>query len=159
MKSPINSQKHIVQQTLDTVAMGSNTAYTLLVSTETPTSAHHVPVGAVVKAIFVEWWSLSEAAQPGTSTQSVEKLKGGQSVMTFAQSQALHTYPNKANILEIHQGIIPDANSNPIPAFRGWVKIPKGKQRMALGDQLVLNVNSQTDVVEVCGICIYKSYT
>ncbi len=116
-------------------------------------------VGAHVKAIFVEIWLLKGGQQPGSVIVTVEKTVSGINTMTFTQAATLHTYLNKNNILYTTQGVVGDANTNPVPFYRGWIRIPKGKQRFAVGDQLYLNVSSVTEDTTMCGLCIYKSYT
>ena len=78
---------------------------------------------------------------------------------TLSDITSMNSYANKKNILYTTQGVLGDTNSNPIPAMRGWFKIPKGKQRFGLGDKLNLNITSLTaDGMENCGIFIYKEY-
>ena len=104
-------------------------------------------------------WYLGSSAQPVFHVSTVEKLTSGASEMTSVQASLLNEYPNKKNIFQTSQGLIGDANTNPIPVFREWIKIPKGKQRMGLGDKLVLNIAARGEAandIEVCGFYIYK---
>ncbi len=79
--------------------------------------------------------------------------------MTLAQSQNLGAYPNKKNILYTTQGILADANDGgpTIPLIRGWIKIPKGKQRMGLDDRIVVNITA-VGALRLCGISTFKEY-
>ena len=95
----------------------------------------------------------------GSGITTFEKVPGGKPAMTAAQSADLSSYPNKNNVFFVSQGLYPADNQNPLPVMRGWFKIPKGKQRMALGDKLVINFHSQTNGIDACGISIYKEYT
>ncbi len=162
MKAIITSTKHIVQKSLATIEEQTISNITILrVKFGEPTTVSDVVVGSVVKAVYLEYWLLGESAQPCTCTWSFEKLPNDGTVMTQAQGQALNSYPNKRNLFHIGQGIIGDSNANPIPVMRGWYKIPKGKQRMALGDELQVNfsVIGQTDNgMQVCGFALYKEY-
>ncbi len=162
MKAIINSVKHIVQTTLTTVQEQTmlNTPLVRVVTVE-PTTSVQVVVGAVIKAIYLEYWLLGESAQPCTATWTVEKLPNDGTAMTQTQGQSLHTYPNKKNILKTGQGVIGDSNSNPIPILSEWIKIPKGKQRFGQGDELLLNVSCIGEAdngLEICGVAIYKEY-
>ncbi len=123
------------------------------------TNATHVRVGESIAAVYVEMWVIGTLQVPVNCIMSVEKIVGGTTVMTFSQAQDLFNYPNKNNLLQIQQGLIGATDTNPTPFFRGWIKIPKGKQRMAIGDNLQLNIAAQTDDVQFCGIFIYKSYS
>ncbi len=162
MKAIINSVKHIVQTTLTTLEEQTATGITIAnaVTTE-PTTPTHVVVGSVIKAVFCELWLVGESAQVCTATWNFEKLEGGASNITQAQMQDLHDYPNKRNLLKIGQGVIGDNNSNPIPILREWIKIPKGKQRMAQSDILKINLSCVGEVdngLEFCGTFVYKEY-
>ncbi len=162
MKAVINSQKHIVQTTLTTIE--EQTVFSPLIVTgieAQPNAPTEVDVGAVVKAIYFEYWLIGESAQNCTATWTIEKFPSGVATVTQAQMQALHDYPNKNNILKMGQGLIGENNSNPIPVIREWVKIPKGKQRIALGDKFKINISciGQADNgLDICGFALYKSY-
>jgi len=161
MKPVINSVKHIVQKSLTLIPEQTLNVTTIIKVDATPTGAGQVVIGAVVKAVYLEFWLIGESAQPCTATWAVEKLPNDGTDMTQAQSQVLDDYPNKRNLLKIGQGVIGDSNTNPIPIIREWIKIPKGKQRWAQGDELHLNVSCIGEAdngLEICGLAIYKEY-
>ncbi len=156
----INTRKHYVQSTLFSIGSTSTENVVLVDAKTGPTLANDVQDGSEVSAVYVELWLLGAAAQPGTTLVTLEKVPGNAPLMVHSDAQVLNDYGNKKNILEAHQGIIGDSNSNPIPMFRHWVKIPKGKRRMGLDDRIVLNVsNLTTDGIEACGIYTYKEKT
>ena len=160
MRSPINSEKHLVQRTLQGVSGGSIFNQAIIEVTNTPTASIHVPVGAVVKAVHVELWLLTVGnTSVGSTVVTVEKTIGDATDMVFAQSSSLHDYPNKKNIFYTTQGLISDEKSVPIPALKFWIKIPKGKQRFGLGDKLNINISALSEDLEFCGCFIYKAYT
>lgn len=161
VRPTVNSQKHILQSSLFSVAGTSIVNVVPLIVDESPAGTQQVAVGTTVKAIYCEYWVQGEATQPTTVNITVEKLESGAANMTFIQSQDLFGYSNKKNIFYTTQGIVGDANSNPIPFLRMWIKIPKGKQRFGLGDSLVVNIACITpdpDGLEVCGMALYKAY-
>lgn len=132
MKAVINSVKHIVQRSLQEIEEQTLLNVSLAgTTTAEPTVPQDVVVGSVIKAFYLEYWLLGNASQPVIATWSIEKVPASATAMTFTQGQNLHDYPNKRNILRTGQGIVGDANSNSIPIIREWIKIPKGKQRMA----------------------------
>ena len=131
---------------------------TLVVAVDAPTTSVQVEQGSIVKAVFVELWILAGSQQPGSFTFTIEKLSGGQPQMTFLQGAQLYDYPNKKNILYTTQGVVGDANTNPTPIFRDWIKIPKGKQRFGLGDKLSWNLQANVEDMTHCGLAIYKEY-
>lgn len=161
MKQIIQSQKHIVQVSPSTVMMGEIGGANIATAVDVITTgnANHVVVGATIKAVYVEMWAIGAAQNISSTTMTVEKVPGGNISMSFADSQNLHNYSNKKNIFYTTQGLMGEQDSNPTPFIRGWIKIPKGKQRFGLGDILKLNITAIAATVEFCGIIIFKSYT
>ncbi len=160
MRPIINSEKRILQISLGNVSALAVTGTTLVDCVQDPTASapDAVPPGTVVKALYLELWLLGSGQQPNTSTVLVEKRVGLSDPPDFAQMQNLNAYTNKKNILETHQGLVGDANTNPSPFFRGWIKIPKGKQRFGIGDRMGLMISAITEDLQFCGICIFKAY-
>lgn len=165
MVAPINSRKHFVPQSLATIVNGaiSNAVAVKTVSDVTGiTNTFDVIEGAQIKAIHVELWYTGGGAT-GTAGQfvlTVEKVPAGATKMTAAQAVNLNAYPNKKNILFTSQGIIGatiDGQSS-VPIIRSWVLIPRGKQRMGLGDEIIVNTAAVGQDIERCGIFIYKEY-
>ncbi len=160
MLATVNSTKHIINHSALAVATGAITNLIEInaVALSAVSASVDVRSGSVIKAIHIELWILGlGAAEPATYNLTVEKAKGGQPNMTFAQAVSLMAYPNKANILFTAQGFVGDDTNNAIPVLREWVPIPKGKQRFALGDELRINIAGITGV-QVCGVSIYKEY-
>ena len=159
MKSPINSEKHYRQVSVDATMGGTIKNNTIVVATETPAgNQSECRIGAVIKAVYVEMWVMASAQNIGSQTISLEKRSGDSPLMTFAQAAQLHTYPNKKNILYVTQGLTGENDSNPIPVMRGWFNIPKGKQRFGLGDSLILNLSANVEDLQHCGLYIFKEY-
>ena len=157
MRPRVNTEKHIRQLPIDSVGTGTINNATVLVAVDQPSSnAIDVRVGSVVSAVYIELWVLAGSQQPGSITVTLEKLVAGQTPMSFVQGALLNEYPNKKNIFYTTQGVTPDANGNPVPFVRQWIKIPRGKQRMGLGDSMVLNVQANVENETICGVFIYK---
>ena len=117
-----------------------------------------VTIGSMVKAIWVELWILGTGQQPSIFQVTLEKVQDTTLNMSHADALGLHNYNNKNNVFYTTQGLVGDANTNPIPALRQWIAIPKGKQRMNQDSAFKLNVANltATDDFEFCGTCIYK---
>ncbi len=163
MRPIISSKKHYNQVTLTNVAAGaaSTTIIALAIEGEASTP-DHVKEGAVVKAVWVEMWAQSDSASvTGSATAIIYKNPGGNANATAANVAALHDYDNKKNIFYATQGLMPTTDGGLFVIFKGWVKIPKGKQRMGLGDKINLTVrnNNGTDDINICGMFTFKSYT
>ncbi len=158
MKATINSQKHYNQIAAFAVTSGVRSQIILVEGKEDPSvTAVDVREGAVVKAIYLECW-ISGVTAEKTAITAVIKLPGGGTIVpSFAEMQALNDYENKKNILEAHQGIAP-TGGNTVPFYRHWIKIPKGKQRIGLGDKIVLSVAALNTNVNVCMLSTFKEY-
>ncbi len=159
MIPPLHTVKHIVQQTTGEVTVGTidNIDVIETVELSAVADANHVPSGSVIKAVYVEIWLNGEATSPAEPQFifTVEKVQNGAAAMTFAQGNAMMAYTNKRNVLFISQGILGPEGNQSVPIHRGWIKIPKGKQRFALGDHLFVNISSVTHDIQRCGVFIY----
>lgn len=160
-KSPINSKKHYVQTTLSSVANGSIVNVTVAHAIEGASSSpEHCVEGSVIKAIYCEYWLTQASQNVGSFTAGVYKDPGGSNPMLSADAAALQDYDNKKNVLYTTQGLSPSNAVAIMPILKFWVKIPKGKQRMGLGDKLKVFIrnNNGTDDINYCGFTTYKSY-
>jgi len=155
------THKHLRQRTPTEVAFGAIFTEDVAIASQNPdrTASAQCDVGALVKAVYVELWFLTGDNQPGSTVVTVEKLPSGITPMTHAQSVNLHNYPNKNNLFYSTQGLVGDANTNPSPLLRQWILIPKGKQRMSIGDKLVVNITGLTNNISFCGMYIWKDRT
>ncbi len=161
MKSPIHSTKHIVQNSLFAVASGAINNATLITAVDVAAknTVTEVEEGCLIKAIYVEFWFTGDDAVAGTGIFTLEKISSNGPSMTVAQAGALMDYPNKKNILFTQMGLMPPNTQYPMAVIKGWIKIPRGKQRFGLGDRLMLNMFAQSDGLTGCGFAIYKEYT
>ncbi len=160
MVAPINSIKHYVQLESAATAAAAIRTSPLVIAVSVIANPEDVVEGAIVKAVFIEHWTKSNAAA-GLNAKFqliVEKVPAGQAFVTFVQSNNLASYPNKKNILFFSQGVIGDLTTQAIPIVRNWFLIPKGKQRMGLGDKFVETLAVTTGVIQNCGFSTYKEY-
>ncbi len=159
MRPTINSSKHVVQFSLFAVASGAITNLAIATAIAVPTAAvADVRIGATIKAVYVEMWLTSDDVAAGTTIVTLEKIQSGTAGMTAASSGALNAYSNKKNIFYTCMGLLPPNIQYPFNCVKGWIKIPKGKQRFGVGDRLALNVHGQSNGVAGCGLAIYKEY-
>ncbi len=165
MLAPIVSVKHYVPRAV--VNVNSATVLNDIVVDAVVASAVNLATevleGSVIKAVFIELSIIGIGASGVTNAfnLTLEKKIADQPTMTNAQSLALFTYPNKKNILYTTQGLIGSRLDGEATRFiiKQWFKIPKGKQRFGLGDQLLLNLsNIAGSNYQVCGIYVYKEY-
>lgn len=160
MRAPIMSVKHIEQLNLTTVTAGVSATRTIadaVVSPDANTSTEVVE-GAIIKAVYIEFWIRASALAVNTFVFTIEKIPANATSPTAAQMAALFSYTNKKNIFYTSQGLTNDTTSVATPVFKGWVKIPKGKQRMGLSDRLVLSIFSSVADLDFCGVVLFKEY-
>ncbi len=163
MLAPIVSRKHIAQVGVTPTAVGAITNLVIAEAKDTPvnTAPTEVRIGSVIKAVYIEMWTRGddETAPPANVQINFEKLIGSSTLQIFAEGVLLNTYDNKSNVFYTTQGLTSAGTANSgIPFLRGWFKIPKGFQRMSIGDRLVLNIVALNHDLESCGIFVYKEY-
>lgn len=156
MKPTINSDKHYIHSAVFTTVSAARTILKLVTVDNALGVPADVRVGALVKAVYVEYW-VDSATASKTVNAAIVKLPGGASAPTYAEMQNLSTYANKKNVLEFHQGLAP-SGGNTIPLFRQWVLIPKGKQRFGLGDEIVFVISATGATMNTCGFATFKEY-
>ncbi len=166
MVAPINTIKHYVHRTNVSLASGAIQNNLVAESVVAPATANAFSVkeGSIIKAVWIEIWLLGGTSTADSTTQfnvTVEKLPGNTPVMTFANSSNLGAYLNKKNILYTTQGVLTGELNGPqsVPVIRGWIMIPKGKQRMGLDDRVACNIANTGVTLQVCGIFTYKEFT
>ncbi len=164
MRPVISSKKYYVQVSQSQIAQAAVLTTTVVQAIEgAPSTPEHVKEGALVKAVWVEMWLVQDSASVlGSFTAGFYKLPGTGQAISSTNAAALHDYKNKKNILYVTQGLAPISDSNIMLLYKGWIKIPKGKQRMGLDDKLaffVRNNNATAIDIEVCGMFTYKEYT
>ncbi len=162
MVAPINANKHYVHLSNNQVASGAISTIVQANAVVAPAASNpnDVEEGSVIKAIYIEIWLYGQGAS-GIDTQffmCTMKKPSDAPDLTFGQSSNLGAYPNKKNVLYTTQGVIGGIDNNSIPIIKNWLLIPKGKQRMGLGDQIVTYITSVGAVMQRCGFATYKEY-
>ncbi len=164
MKTIIQSKKHILQISQSAITQGAvlitNVASAIEGAPTTPTT---ISEGAIVKAVWVEMWLNNDSATlVGSFTAGFYKNPGDANPINATTAAALHDWSNKKNLFYTTQGLAPATDSALMLLYKGWIKIPKGKQRMGLGDKLqffVRNNNATAVDIDICGLFIFKEYT
>jgi len=158
--APIITEKHYAPQSPTTVDFGAieNRDVIISVAVVDKNASIEIEEGSVIKAVYLERWVQTDDENAGSFTMTVEKVPAQAPDMTFSQSGALNTYPNKKNILYTTQGLLNPIGISVIPAIKDWILIPKGKQRFGLGDKLVVNTAGLTNGVVICGMSIFKEW-
>ncbi len=162
VRAVIQSVKHYVQFSLATVANGAvvNNSAAVSVNVTAANAVGEVSEGSLIKAVYVEFWVQQASTAIGSLVAGFYKNPGGQNLVSAADAIALGNWDNKKNLLYVTQGLAPENDAQLLPLYKGWIKIPKGKQRMGLGDQLVFfirNLNAADDI-NFCGFFTYKEY-
>ena len=162
VRAMVHSVKHYAQVTFSTAGTGATAVFTPITAVASASANTNTEVveGARIKAIYMEMWLVADAVD-NFFTAIVAKLPGGVGNITNADLVSLFDYDNKKNVFYTTQGLAPqESASNPIPIYKGWIKIPKGKQRFGLGDRLQFGIASRgADNIHFCGFFLYKEYT
>ncbi len=161
MVAPIKSIKHYVNHQRAVTATAAIINIDIVDGTSVSAvgaATDEVEEGSVVKAVYVEMWIVADQDALGSCVMALEKRPSGSPAMTVTNINNLGAYPNKKNVLWTFLGLTPGQNQNPIAPIRGWMKIPKGKQRIGLGDKIVLNISPVSGASETCGFFTYKEY-
>ncbi len=158
MRPRVHVEKHMVQKSLFAVASGALAVQVIASGLQDPDAAvaTNVREGATISAVYCEMWITSDDTAAGTAIITLEKRQSGVGAMTAANSASLDSYANKKNVFYTFQGLIGPNTQIPAASIRQWIKIPKGKQRFGIGDNLVLNVHGQSNGLAACGFFIYK---
>lgn len=157
MRPRVNTTKHYFHNPSGVVTSGIRANVPLVnVVAQGAAIAFAVDVfeGSVVEAVYVEFW-ISGVTLDKTATWCIMKLPAGAALPTFAEMANLGSYDNKKNILNAGQGI-PPTGGNVMNIYKGWIKIPKGKQRFGLGDSLEFVISAVGTNVNLCGLVVFK---
>ncbi len=157
----VHSTKHYVQQSIGTVVVGTNEDVNLAngVAVSAKDTVDEVEEGSTIKAIYVELWIRSAATSAASFVFIICKRPSSTNFPSDAEMAALGNWDNKKNILFTSQGLTNDVDANAMNLIRGWIKIPKSKQRMGLGDKLSWHLRTVGQSINFCGFCTYKEYT
>ncbi len=159
MRQIINSIKHYVHFPATGIASGALLGSNIIIAVAKGAAravASDIEEGAIIKAVYIEWWI--KADNPNfTVNACIVKLPSGAAAPTFTEMNNLGTYANKKNVLEFHQGLAPSGDQV-MALFRGWYKIPKGKQRFGIADKLKVITTFTGSAGDICGFSTYKEY-
>ncbi len=156
----VHSTKHYVQYSIQTVMGGAN--LTLAISKAVAVSAKdtvsEVEEGSSIKAVYVELWGRAGSTTPTSGQMVIYKLIGDSGAPSTTDMAALGNWDGKKNIFYTTQGLFNDQDADAIALFKGWIKIPKSKQRQGLNDRLNITIFASVVDLIVCGFCTYKEY-
>ncbi len=158
----VHSKKHYVQNSIETIVASTVETKSIAVAVETVdvNLANEVVEGCTIKAVYFEQWMRAADTVGASFIAVIYKLPGAAVVFTAAQLADLHGAENKKNILWTSQGLLNDQDADALGMLRGWIKIPKTKQRFGLGDQLVFQIFAQGAIdMHLCGFALFKEYT
>ncbi len=151
----INSRKEIVDSTLLGVAAGTTSSVALATVVNDYTGAvGTVPVGSVIKSVY-----LFVQILPTATTENVDwnvgKIPNGVSLPVPGTTGGA---PARKYVLHEEKGIPGNANDGAYPlTFKGVIKIPRGRQRMAEGDVITIRLLG-AGIYNACLKAIYKVY-
>ncbi len=154
MRPTINTRKEIVDSTLLGVAAAQNS----VVDVAQVVNDYTGTVGTVEVGTKISWIYLFVQIISATGTANVDfyviKFPAG---TTLPTPGATGGNVARKYILHEEKGIPGNAADGAYPlTFKGVIKIPRGRQRMAEGDQISVVLRG-TDIYNACVKCIYKA--
>lgn len=153
--SIIHSRKEIIDSTLLGVAAAtvSTVALATAINDYIGTVAT-VEVGSKISSIYLFVSILPTAGTANVDWYVAKRPSGLGMPVPGATGGAIH----RKYILHEEKGIPGNAGDGAYPAtFKGVIKIPRGRQRMAEGDTIEIRLRG-TDIYNACVKCIYKTY-
>ncbi len=161
VRPTINSTKHYVQFSISTVTGGAVDTLQISnsVAVQNKDAVFEVQEGSQIKAVYVELWARAGSTTPSSGQMIIYKQPGSQADPSTVEMAALGNWVNKKNIFYTTMGLFNDQDADAIALYKGWLKIPKGKQRQGLEDSLKISVFTPTIDLQICGFATYKEYT
>ncbi len=158
----VHSTKHYVQVSITTAA--ADAVHSIIVADAVDVAAKdqvfEVEEGSSIKAIYMELWAKSTSDTVSTScVLAFMKQIADSGNPSVAEMAALGDFDNKKNILYTTEGLININLADARTLFKGWIKIPKGKQRMGLSDRWTVNIVPVNTSMNICGFFTYKEYS
>ncbi len=156
----VHSTKHYVQQSITTVTGGAvvNIVIATAVAVGDKNLVSEVEEGCSIKAVYLEYWVRAGSTTPSSGQAVFVKLIGDSTGPTAVDMAALGDWDGKKNIFYTTMGLYNDQDADAIAVYKGWLKIPKGKQRMGLNDRLRFSIFTPTIDLQICGFATYKEY-
>ncbi len=153
---PINSVKEIVDSTQLGIVAGTTIVVVLATAVNDYVGAvGTVPVGAKVNGMFL-FVQMVSATGTGNSDWFIAKIP---EAVVLPTPGATGGTVARRFILHEEKGIPGNAADGAYPlTFKGVIKIPRGRQRFAEGDTILLVSRTAVDVSNLCIKSIYKAF-
>ncbi len=153
MRPVIHTRKEVVDSTLLVVAAGVTSAVTVAEAVNDYTGAvGDVEVGSVITSLYCFIQMLPTAITENVDFYVIKKPVGVANPTPGAVGGA----PQRKYVLHEEKGIPGNANDGAYPlTFKGVVKIPKGRQRMAEDDKILVVLRG-VGISNACIKVIYK---
>ncbi len=158
----VHSTKHYVQFSITTVIGGAVGTGSIVqaVAVVDKNAPAEVEEGSTIKAVYFELWVRAGDTVGGSGQMIIYKSEGDTTAASAAELALLNDWENKKNILYTTQGLFNDQDADAIAVYKGWLKIPKGKQRFGLNDKLRFTLSAAGAIdLHFCGFATYKEYT
>ncbi len=149
---------HTRKEIVDTTLLGVSAATVSTVSLATVVNDYVGTAGSVEVGSKIKWIYLFVQVLETATTSNVDwyVIKRPQGPTNPTPGAVGGTIARKF-VLHEEKGIPGNANDGAYPStFKGVIKIPRGRQRMAEGDVIQLVIRG-TGIYNACAKCIYKS--
>ncbi len=156
-RRPINSVKNDTDSFQIGLAVNAATDVTLAATTNDYTGGiTQVPIGAVIKAIYLEVSMASRATTVEVIDWIIGKVSSG--LTTLPQANLVGGSPVRKWVFEHHADLVGQQDGGTI-RYKKWIKIPPKMQRMGEGDLIQVKAFNRTGTSWDFGVhFIYKFY-
>ncbi len=151
----IHSRKEIVDSTLLAVGAGVNSTVSLATAiNDYVGTVGTVEVGSVIKSVYIFVQILPTATTENVDWYLIKRPAGVTNPVPGAVGGDLA----RKYVLHEEKGIPGNSNDGAYPStFKGVIKIPRGRQRIAEGDVIQLRLRG-VGIHNICIKAIYKVY-
>ncbi len=159
---PVNSVKKVVDASgaLAIGAVSINTLANVAPTAWVDAANVDVPEGCHINSIYISLFMyLDESVGVVTPLLEWFICKNPGSNLTFPAPGATGGNDNRRWVLHEEKGLASDVGSGGTPmVFKGVIRIPRGKSRMGMDDQIQLRIVSPNHQAWFCLKAIYKFY-
>ncbi len=162
MRPVIDSNKNIVSA-FTALAAGVKNNVTIAEAQDSATLAvtQDVERGCAIRAVWVEFWITSTALVSEGVTTGVDLYfwKNSGSNLTSPIPGTEGSSNEKKYIFKVWKGLIGSRKEGYPPySWKGWIRVPRGHQRMAANDLLQITLQSTGVNALFCHKFVYKWY-
>jgi len=154
----INSNKN-VRDTLTALAASTNDVNVVAKAVDSAANltTNEVTRGCKIYRIWLEFWCYSNITGDTNALFNIEFGKSPGNNITLPNPGTVGSSNEKRNIFKEWKGLVGQRSLGGLPyTWKGWLKIPKSMQRMAIDDQFQFVIRAEGGTGNYCLKALYK---